>query len=322
MRAITLTTDFGADDWFVGAMKAVILGIHPRASVVDLTHGIAPGDLRAGAFALMAGCRYFPKGTVHVAVVDPGVGGPRRAIAARTANGFFVGPDNGVLSWALRLEKIETIRLLENRDYFLDPVSRTFHGRDIFAPVAAHLSRGLPVRRLGRELEDYVRLPWPQATKRPGQVRGEVVHLDRFGNAITNIQAELLSGQTAGGCEISFGSRPVGHPVAERRAARAEAAQASRPLPLASRPSVPAAGLRTPATTGPMAWRKARCPLAEFYGAVPLEHPVAVLGSSGLLEIAVNGGSAARSFGLRIGDRVTVRLAGLTAAPGVATLAP
>ncbi|HXP59595.1 MAG TPA: SAM-dependent chlorinase/fluorinase [Dongiaceae bacterium] len=128
MGAITLTTDFGLGDWFVGTMKAVILGIHPRANVVDITHEIPPGDIRAGAFALMAGCRYFPNGTVHLAVVDPGVGGRRQAVAVRTASSFFVGPDNGVLSWALALEKIETIRLLENRQYFLEPVSRTFHG--------------------------------------------------------------------------------------------------------------------------------------------------------------------------------------------------
>ncbi len=154
MRAITLTTDFGLGDWFVGTMRAVILGIHPRANVVDITHGIPPGDIRAGAFALMASCRFFPRGTVHVAVVDPGVGSRRRAIAVRSANHFFVGPDNGVLSWALGLEEIKTIRLLENPEYFLAPVSRTFHGRDIFAPVAAHLSRGLRASRLGRELRE------------------------------------------------------------------------------------------------------------------------------------------------------------------------
>jgi hypothetical protein len=165
MRLITLTTDFGTRDWFVGTMKGVVLGIHPPATVVDLTHEIPPGDIRAGAFALMTACRFFPKGTVHVAVVDPGVGSRRRAIAVQTANSCFVGPDNGVLSWALMREKIKTIRLLENREFFLEPVSHTFHGRDIFAPVAAHLSRGVAVSRLGRELKDFVRLPWPCATE-------------------------------------------------------------------------------------------------------------------------------------------------------------
>jgi hypothetical protein len=259
MRTITLTTDFGMGDWFVGTMKAVILGIHPWANVVDITHEIPPGDIRAGAFALMASCRYFPKGTVHLAVVDPGVGSQRRAIAVRTANRFFVGPDNGVLSWALALERIETIRLLENREYFLEPVSRTFHGRDIFAPVAAYLSRGLSAPRLGPELNDYVRLPWPQTTQQRGLVQGEIVHIDRFGNTITNIEAALVSCETVAACEA-------------------------------------------------MGERKLRCPLADFYGAVPLNRPVAVTGSSGLLEIAINGGSAARQFGLKIGDQVTVRM--------------
>jgi len=120
MQIVTLTTDFGTRDWFVGTMKGVVLGINPRADIVDLTHEIPTGDIRAGAFALMAGCRYFPKGTVHVAVVDPGVGGPRRAIAVQTNDYFFVGPDNGVLSWALAREQIKTVRQLEQRKYFLD----------------------------------------------------------------------------------------------------------------------------------------------------------------------------------------------------------
>ena len=198
VSVITLTTDFGTRDWFVGTMKAVILGILPRAKVVDITHEIPPGDIRAGAFALMASCRYFPRGTVHVAVVDPGVGSQRQAIAVQTARRFFVGPDNGVLSWGLALEKIKTIRLLENRQYFLQPVSRTFHGRDIFAPVAAHLSRGLSASRLGRELKDFVRVPWPLTTKQRGEVQGEIVHIDRFGNAITDIEAERVSCERVG----------------------------------------------------------------------------------------------------------------------------
>ncbi len=259
MGTITLTTDFGTRDWFVGTLKAVILGLHPRANEVDITHEIPPGDIRAGALALMASCRCFPKNTVHVAVVDPGVGSQRQAIAVRTANGFFVGPDNGVLSWALALEKFKTIRLLEDRRYFLKPVSQTFHGRDIFAPVAAHLSRGLPVTRLGRELKEFVRVPWPQTVKQHGKVQGEIVYIDRFGSVITNIGGGLISGEGTGMCEI-------------------------------------------------MGARKGRAALAEFSGAVSINCPVAVMGSSGLLEIAVNGGSAARQFGLKIGDKATVRI--------------
>jgi len=173
MQIVTLTTDFGTRDWFVGTMKGVMLGINPRADIVDLTHEIPAGDIRAGAFALMAGCHYFPKGTVHVAVVDPGVGGPRRAIAVQTNDYFFVGPDNGVLSWALAREQIKTVRQLEQRKYLLDSVSRTFHGRDIFAPVAAHLSRGPAIQRLGREVKDWVRLPWPQPKRSRGTIRAK-----------------------------------------------------------------------------------------------------------------------------------------------------
>lgn len=259
MHILTLTTDFGTRDWFVGTMKGVALGINPRAAVVDITHEIPPGDIRAGAFALMAGCRFFPKGTVHVVVVDPGVGSQRRAIAAQTVNYTFVGPDNGVLSWALAGEKVKTIRQLENAKYFLKTISRTFHGRDIFAPAGAHLGRGLPLKELGRELKDFIRLPWPEPTSRGNDVRGEVVYIDRFGNAITNIATGLITRRGRLSCEA------IGD-------------------------------------------RKMRCALAEFYGAVPAGSPTALIGSSGFLELAVNGGSAAKRFGLKIGGAVIVRI--------------
>ena len=258
MYIITLTTDFGRRDWFVGTMKGVVLGINPRAVIVDLTHEIPPADIRAGAFALMAGCRYFPKGTVHVAVVDPGVGSRRRAITVQTANYLFAGPDNGVLSWALANEKIKAIRQLENPKYFLKTISRTFHGRDIFAPVAAHLSRGLALKELGRELKDFIRLPWPEPTEQHGEIRGEIVYIDHFGNGITNITAGQVSGRRMVTCEV------IGK-------------------------------------------RKVRCALAAFYGAAPSKSPVAVMGSSGFLEIAVNGGSAVKQFGLKPGNAIIVR---------------
>jgi S-adenosylmethionine hydrolase len=279
VNTITLTTDFGTRDWFVGTMKGVILGINPRARVVDITHEIPPSDIRAGAFALMASCRYFPKGTLHVAVVDPGVGSRRRAIAVRTTKYTFIGPDNGVLSWVLKGEKIRTIRELENKRYFLEHVSRTFHGRDIFAPVAAHLSRGLALERLGRELKDLIRLPWPEPAKHPEELRGEIVYLDRFGNAITNIDAEMIgrSGQKGDNCLEGHSSR---------------------------QPSPPSEGGEGVEVIGK---RKVRCALAAFYDSVPANRAVAVIGSSDLLEIAVNGGSAACQFGLKTGDEVIVR---------------
>jgi len=192
MPIITLTTDFGLDDWFVGAMKGVILGLAPRTSIVDLTHGIPSGDIRAGAFALAAACRYFRRGSIHVVVVDPGVGGNRAGIVVQTADYFFVAPDNGVLSLALSREQIKGVRRLENEGYFLRPVSHTFHGRDVFAPVAAHLSRGVPVSRLGPAQSDFIRLVWLSPKCERNVIKGEIVYLDRFGNAITNIPTEQL----------------------------------------------------------------------------------------------------------------------------------
>jgi S-adenosylmethionine hydrolase len=252
---ITLTTDFGTRDWFVGTMKGVIARVAPEAKVIDLTHDLPQGDIRAGAFALAASCRFLPKGTVHLAVVDPGVGSQRKAIAVQTADYLFVGPDNGLLSWALARERVQTVRAVQNGRYFLQPVSRTFHGRDVFAPVAAHLSRGVPLHRLGPKLEEFKRLPWPTVKRQAGEVMGEVVYIDRFGNVITNIGSETRSKAANAAARVFQGRRRL-------------------------------------------------CPLAEFYQAVSPGRAVAVFGSSGFLEIAINGGNAARKLGLNIGDRI------------------
>jgi len=265
MSVITLTTDFGTGDWFVGTMKGVIAGIAPKATVIDLTHDLPPGDIRGGAFALAASHRFFPKGTIHVAVVDPGVGSRRKAIAVQTANGVFVGPDNGVLTWALAKEKIRAIRALENEAFFQQPVSRTFHGRDVFASVAAHLSRGVPIQKFGPALKDFVRQDWPQPRVRRGGIEGEVVYIDRFGNAITNLESGRLEISGRASCEIHARRRRV-------------------------------------------------CPLRAFYQAVTPKTPVAIVGSSGFLEIAVNGGSAAKALGVRIGTRVVLRTGSSTLA--------
>jgi len=193
MSIITLTTDFGTRDWFVGSMKGVILGINPQAVVVDITHEIPAGDIRAGAFALMASCRCFPRNTVHVAVVDPGVGSNRAAIVVRTPEYYFVGPDNGVLSWALAKEKVLEIWRVENEAYMRQPVSSTFHGRDIFAPVAARLTHRVLMDSLGSQLKDYARLNWPQPQVVGGVLRGEIVYIDHFGNAVSNIESPAKS---------------------------------------------------------------------------------------------------------------------------------
>jgi S-adenosylmethionine hydrolase len=191
-KLITLTTDFGYKDPFVGVMKGVVLGINPAARVVDLTHGIPPQDIRAGALALRYSTPFFPPGTIHVAVVDPGVGTERRPILIETEDTFFVGPDNGVLSLALQGKTVKQVIELTNESYHLKPKSATFHGRDIFAPVAAHLSLGVRARDFGPALENCQRLEWPEVIKNAGEVRGEVIYVDNFGNLITNVRERDL----------------------------------------------------------------------------------------------------------------------------------
>jgi S-adenosylmethionine hydrolase len=250
---VTLTTDFGLKDWFVGTIKGVIQGISAQTTIIDLTHEIRSGDIRAGAFALAQAYQFFPRKTIHVAVVDPGVGSSRAGLAVQTERYFFVGPDNGVLSWALAKEKILTIRRLENRKYFLPLVSHTFHGRDVFAPVAGHLSKGVPCEKVGPEQKDFIRLPWPETVRKGHGIQGEVVYIDHFGNAITDIphSAEMI------GSRVLVGG-------------------------------------------------KTRCYVEAFYQAVAPGKPVAVPGSSGFVEIAVNGGNASQILKLKTGSKVTI----------------
>lgn len=174
-------------------MKGVMLDIAPRTQIVDITHEIAPSDIRAGAFALMAAAPYFPKGTIHVAVVDPGVGSDRRAIAVQTKNAVFIGPDNGLLTWALHKETIRSVRQITNETLFRQPVSCTFHGRDIFAPTAAHLANDTKFAQVGPEITDWQQLPWPEVQRTGKTITGKILHIDHFGNAITNLSHVLLS---------------------------------------------------------------------------------------------------------------------------------
>lgn len=198
MSIITLTTDFGLADGYVGTMKGVILGIDPTAAIVDISHDIAPQDVREAAYILYAAYPYFPQGTIHVVVVDPGVGSERRAIALRTSQATFVAPDNGVLSYVVAGEKkVEEIVDLTNPGYHLSPVSCTFHGRDIFAPAAAHLARGIPLTELGQPLTEIVAFSLPRPQLRPdGTIVGQVIHVDRFGNLITSIMSKDLAGHS------------------------------------------------------------------------------------------------------------------------------
>lgn len=195
MTIVTLTTDFGLADSYVAAMKGVILGIAPQARIVDITHQIAPQDVRAAAFVLAGALPYFPADAVHLVVVDPGVGSARRPIAVQSGPTRFVGPDNGVFTPALTAGQPLVVQL-ENQQYWRPAVSRTFHGRDIFAPVAAHLAAGAPLAALGAPVRDPVLLESAEPVRLAnGVLRGQIVHADRFGNLISNIPAGWLAGQ-------------------------------------------------------------------------------------------------------------------------------
>ncbi|MDQ3000689.1 MAG: SAM-dependent chlorinase/fluorinase [Fibrobacterota bacterium] len=281
MSCIALLTDFGTEDWFVGTMKGVIATINPKAQVVDLCHDIPPGDIRAGAFALLASYRYFPRGTIFVAVVDPGVGGPREAILAEAHGCHFIGPDNGLLSFALAggppgtggaRQGVSTLkpataegvgprmRIIENPAYRLPGTASTFHGRDVFAPAAAHLSLGKSTGSFGKRKEQFTELLFPVPYKLRGTVAGLIVHVDRFGNAITNLTPRDLEA------------------LPEKSAAKGIVVKA----------------------------KGKAFPLAGYYSEAALGKPLSVAGSSGFLELSVNGGNAAKRFGLKRGDAVKI----------------
>jgi S-adenosylmethionine hydrolase len=189
---ISLLSDFGYKDPFVGIMKGVIARLAPAAQVMDLTHGIPPQDLVAAALVLRHSCGYFPSGTIHVAVVDPGVGGARRPLLIESNGHLFIGPDNGVLSLAVQAQAVPRVVHLSNPEYHLQPASSTFHGRDVFASVAAHLARGVAPAAFGETVDQYVRLAVPEPVRSEREVAGQIVYIDRFGNLFTNIQEEDL----------------------------------------------------------------------------------------------------------------------------------
>ena len=189
---ITLTTDFGYTDPFVGIMKGVICGIDPQARIVDLSHGIPAQDIMAAALVLRQSAQYFPRGTIHVVVVDPGVGSARRPLLVELEGSYFIGPDNGVLSLVMEAKRPARIVHLSNPSYQLRPTSATFHGRDIFAPTAAYLSRGIAPEAFGETTDDFAKLIWPAVLKTETTIRGEIVYIDGFGNLFTNIGADVL----------------------------------------------------------------------------------------------------------------------------------
>jgi S-adenosylmethionine hydrolase len=188
---ITLTTDFGTADHFVGVMKGVILGIAPRARIVDITHEVVPYEVNEAAFVISQAWRYFPKKTIHVVVVDPGVGSSRRPILCETGGQYFIAPDNGVLSMIYDESPKYSVRVISNAKLMRREISRTFHGRDVFAPAAAHLAKGVPPARFGKRIEDFLRnfLVKPQQMARRVW-GGSILRIDRFGNLITNLPIE------------------------------------------------------------------------------------------------------------------------------------
>lgn len=190
---VTLTTDFGEGSRYVAAMKGVLLSIVPAIRIIDLTHSVPAQDVVRGAIALAETTPYFPPGTIHVAVVDPGVGSNRRILYAKLHEQQFVLPDNGLITCLAERAKGVTMRVVENSDWWLPQVSSTFHGRDIMAPVAARLAAGANPEKLGPECTDYVRISIPKAERVAGKLEGEVIEVDSFGNLITNITNDMLA---------------------------------------------------------------------------------------------------------------------------------
>jgi S-adenosylmethionine hydrolase len=261
---VALLTDFGTRDHYVGAVKGAVLSICPEAVLVDITHDLPPHDVQAGAFALRAAYRAFPRGTVFLAVVDPGVGSGRRALAMEAGGCVFVGPDNGVLGLVLAEEEDHRVHELSNRRLFHERVAPTFHARDVFGPAAAHFARGSRVHEAGPVVTDPVRLPHvPVARVGAREWHAAVVHVDRFGNLTTNMTEAELD-------RIMEEAGPEAHVL--------------------------------------VGVEGAELPLGQAYSDVPPGEACALVGSSGLLEIAVNQGDASRLLGASRGAPVRVRL--------------
>ncbi|HWB84945.1 MAG TPA: SAM-dependent chlorinase/fluorinase [Bryobacteraceae bacterium] len=206
---LTLTTDFGVSDHYVGTMKGVILGICPQAQIVDISHDVKPYEIAEGAYLIAQAYPHFPKKTVHVVVVDPGVGTSRRPILVEAAGQIFIGPDNGVLSMVYTREK-HKIRLISNSRYFHKPVSQTFHGRDIFSPSAAHVAAGVPPARMGKLIQDYLRPAFDKPFHTGKRTwTGRILRIDRFGNIVTNFRASDYGDLGTRTFALSIGPRQI-----------------------------------------------------------------------------------------------------------------
>jgi len=278
---ITLTTDFGLADSYVGTMKGVMLNIAPQVRLVDITHEIAPQDIQQAAYVLYTAYRFFPSQAIHLVVVDPGVGSARRPIALHTSHGTFVGPDNGVFSYVMVEESVDAVAELSDPRYHLPSVSQTFHGRDIFAPAAAHLAAGVAIEKLGPAAPDPFTLSAPRLEIGPRNISGEVLHTDRFGNAITSIGSLVWRGD-----ELLLrpafrqqGEKPTSPPQARFRADRASLVVAGQEIEGVHR----------------------------TYTDVEPGDMVVLVGSAGHVEIAMREGSGTERLNLQPGDLVKLR---------------
>lgn len=221
-KHIALLSDFGTHDPFVGAMKGVLLSRAPGLTIVDITHQIPPQDIQTAAFYLMAATPYMPKGTLFLSVVDPTVGTGRGIVWARTENHQFIAPDNGLISWVDHREKITEARFISNSSLFMDSISSTFHGRDIMAPVAAAIAKGLPEKKIGPLFPGYRRFPFPLPVKAGNRITGQVVAIDHFGNVITNVGRDYLNARAVfnvsdrmlKGLKLTYASVPEGEALA------------------------------------------------------------------------------------------------------------
>jgi S-adenosylmethionine hydrolase len=272
---IGLLTDFGMSDAYVGAMKGVILSIAPSAQIVDITHAIQPQNIRQAALTLKSVYRYFPKGTIFVVVVDPGVGSARRPIAVRAGDFTFIAPDNGVLSYTLAEIGDYEVVTLQNPAYRLAEPSSTFHGRDIFAPAAAHLAAGVDFHSLGLSIDGAVMLDRPMLRMNDRQIRGEVTHIDHFGNIVTSIGEFRWTAPNALSLTLSASDGVVSVS--------------------ADRSSVAIGAVKL---TG----------IKRTYSEAEPGVLLALIGSSGYLEIAINQGNAARRLNAEIRDLVTLEM--------------
>ncbi len=282
---IALITDFGTDDIYTGVMKGVIYGVHPQVRIVNITHAIEPQNVRQAAFALLNAYKYFPAGTIFLVVVDPGVGSTRRPLAVQAGDYFFVGPDNGVLSYALAQIGAYQIVELNQAAFHLPDVSNTFHGRDIFAPVAAHLASGVALEKVGSPLESMLTLPSPEISVSGRRVIGEVVDIDRFGNVLTSIgHLRWVTPNERLTLSPAFGDHE------------------NATVPIRATDAI--VTVHGEEITG----------INTAYSEAPRGYLLSLVGSTGYLEIAMNQGNAAQRLDVAVGDRVELQIGDVNAA--------